>query len=112
MRWRRSASAISRCLRRRAASGVRYRVRGRTDHPAISPSVALRRSALHAAPYRWIAWLCWCAFAATNGVYAADQHPIPEATRLIVDEAGALTEAEREEIAGRLKTIQDSGRAQ
>jgi uncharacterized protein len=51
-------------------------------------------------------------FAATNAVYAADQHPIPEPTRLLVDEVGALTDAEREDIAARLKTIQDTGRAQ
>jgi uncharacterized protein len=56
--------------------------------------------------------LCFCGFAATNVVYAADQHPIPEPTSLLVDEVGALTDAEREDIAARLKTIQSSGRAQ
>src|SRR3954454_1099124 len=102
MLWRRSAFAISRCPRRRAESGTRYRAPRRTDHSAISTSGALRRSALRAAPYGWIAWLCCCAFAATNGLYAADQLPVPEPTHHIVDEAGALTEAEREEIAARL----------
>jgi uncharacterized protein len=67
---------------------------------------------LRAARYGWIAWLCLCVFAATNGVYAADRHPIPEPTSLLVDEVGALTDAERQHIAVRLKTIQDSGRAQ
>ncbi|MGZ5124620.1 MAG: TPM domain-containing protein [Burkholderiales bacterium] len=66
---------------------------------------------MRAARYGWIAWFCFCVFAATNGVYAGE-HSIPEPTRLLVDEAGALTDAERENIAARLKTIQDSGRAQ
>ena len=67
---------------------------------------------MRAARYGWIAWLCLCVFAAMNGVCAADQHPIPEPTGLLVDQVGALTDAEREAIAARLKTIQDSGRAQ
>jgi uncharacterized protein len=66
---------------------------------------------LRAARYRWIAWFCFCVFAAADGVYAGE-HRIPEPTRLLVDEAGALTDAEREDIAARLKRIQDSGRAQ
>jgi uncharacterized protein len=37
---------------------------------------------------------------------------VPEPTGLLVDEAGALDEAERSALAARLKAIQDSGRAQ
>ncbi|MDB5921741.1 MAG: putative lipoprotein [Betaproteobacteria bacterium] len=67
---------------------------------------------MRAARYVWIAWLCLCVFTAMNGVCAADQHPIPEPTGLLVDQVGALTDAEREAIAARLKTIQDAGHAQ
>ena len=67
---------------------------------------------MRAARYGWIAWFCLCAFVATDGLRAADQHPVPEPTALLVDEVGALTDAEREALAARLKTIQSSGRAQ
>jgi uncharacterized protein len=43
---------------------------------------------------------------------AAAPAPIPEATGLLVDQAGVLSEGEREALAARLRTIQASGRAQ
>lgn len=57
-------------------------------------------------------WLCFCAFAATGVACAAAPAPIPEATSLLVDQAGVLSEGEREALAARLRTIQASGRAQ
>ena len=56
--------------------------------------------------------MCFSVFAATDAVHAADRHPVPEPTSLLVDEAGALTDDERNDLAARLKTIQGSGRAQ
>ncbi|HSQ04327.1 MAG TPA: TPM domain-containing protein [Burkholderiales bacterium] len=60
--------------------------------------------------YALIGWLCWLGIAAP--ACAAETAAIPEATSLLVDQAGALTESERDELLSRLKAIQDSGRAQ
>lgn len=60
----------------------------------------------------WTAWLCFCLFAAAGFVSAAAPYPIPEATSLLVDQVGALNDAEREALAARLQAIQMSNRAQ
>jgi uncharacterized protein len=51
-------------------------------------------------------------FFTTSLLYAAAREPIPEATSLLVDQVGALSDAEREALTARLRTIQDAGRAQ
>jgi uncharacterized membrane protein YgcG len=49
---------------------------------------------------------------ASNVLCAAELVPIPEPTDLIVDEAHALTDVDRENLSTHLKAIQSSGRAQ
>src|SRR5688572_24064766 len=61
---------------------------------------------------RWLACLCWLAVMALPAARAADSQDIPEATGLLVDQAGALSESEQSGLAARLRAIQDSGRAQ
>ena len=51
-------------------------------------------------------------FAAMDLACAAALHPVPDATSLLVDEAGALSSAERDSLLSSLQSIQDSGRAQ
>src|SRR5262245_50011127 len=55
-------------------------------------------------------WLALCMLAAAHLARAAE--PIPELTGLVVDQAGALSEDERNALAARLRAIQDAGRAQ
>lgn len=50
--------------------------------------------------------------AAMNFACAAAPYPIPDAESLLVDQAGALSSAERDSLLSRLQSIQDSGRAQ
>ena len=69
-------------------------------------------SAMRAALCVFVAWLSLDAFAATDSVQGLRTQPIPEPTALLVDEAGALTQTERETMVARLKAIQSSGRAQ
>lgn len=56
--------------------------------------------------------LCCCLLAVAGVAYAAAPSDIPEPSSLLVDQAGALNETEREALLGRLKTIQDAERAQ
>jgi uncharacterized protein len=63
--------------------------------------------------YEWIRSLCFCVCAAAAcACGAAAPSPIPQPSSLLVDEAGALSDAEREALLARLRAIQDSGRAQ
>jgi uncharacterized protein len=56
--------------------------------------------------------LCFCVITAAGWVYAAAPAAIPEPTSLLVDQAGALSDAERAALLERLRAIQSSGRAQ
>lgn len=62
--------------------------------------------------FAWIGWLCFCVLAAIGPVCAAAPTDIPEASGLLVDDAGALTDAERGALLSRLEAIQRSQRAQ
>lgn len=62
--------------------------------------------------FAWIGWLCFCVLAAAGPVCAAAPSAIPEASGLLVDDAGALTDAERGALLSRLEAIQRSQRAQ
>lgn len=62
-------------------------------------------------PLFWMGWFFGLMLLAGVG-RAADLPPVPEADSLVVDQVGLLSEDERTEIEGRLKTIQDSERAQ
>jgi uncharacterized protein len=57
-----------------------------------------------------VSW--WCLLAVAGAAHAAAPQAIPEATSLLVDQAHALSDDERAALEQRLKTIQDSGRAQ
>ena len=60
--------------------------------------------------YLWaLAWTV-CLWALLTG--AAPLPPVPEASGLVVDQVGALHEGERVALEGRLRGIQESGRAQ
>lgn len=64
---------------------------------------------------RYIAGLCLCMLAAVVCIADAATPapiPIPEATSLLVDQAGALTETEHDALLGRLQGFQEAGRAQ
>ena len=61
---------------------------------------------------RWLACLCWLALMALPAAHAADSRDIPEATGLLLDQDGALSESEQSVLAARLRAIQDTGRAQ
>jgi len=70
------------------------------------PKAASLPSRLH----ECLAYLCLCALVALHPAHAAE--PLPEPTGLLVDQAGALSEAEQAALAARLRAIQASGRAQ
>jgi uncharacterized protein len=59
---------------------------------------------------RFGACVLLCVFAAVAG--AATPADVPQATSLLVDEAGALTDADRDALLARLRTFQDDKRAQ
>ena len=59
----------------------------------------------------FVRWLL-CALAAIHLAHAAEQAAVPQATSLVVDEAGALTETERELLLGRLRSFERAERAQ
>ena len=66
---------------------------------------------MRASPYRGIAWLCFCVCTALACALAVAAE-IPQATSLLVDEAGALAPDERDTLRARLAAINDSQRAQ
>ncbi|MDB5866167.1 MAG: YgcG family protein [Betaproteobacteria bacterium] len=59
---------------------------------------------------RFAACVLFSVFASIAG--AATPAEIPQATSLLVDDAGALTDDERKALLGRLREFQDAGRAQ
>ena len=67
---------------------------------------------MHGHLLRFIACLCFCVLAAAGVAGAAAPPAIPQATSLIVDQAGALTDTEREILLSSLRSFQHSGRAQ
>jgi uncharacterized protein len=67
---------------------------------------------MRAGPYRGIAWWCCCVLLAIGSAWGAKSAEVPEATSLLVDEAGALSEEEHDALLRRLTSIQNSQRAQ
>jgi uncharacterized membrane protein YgcG len=64
---------------------------------------------------RWsVAWLSVLCLSALSAAHAADAalQPVPPQTALLVDQAGALDEIDRQALTLRLQEIQGSGRAQ
>ena len=59
----------------------------------------------------FVLW-CFCALMGAGFAGAAAPALVPEPTSLLVDQAGALTEAERDALLARLKAIERSERAQ
>jgi uncharacterized membrane protein YgcG len=95
-------------VRARRRNIVRNRaVDGASSHKRIKKGAGMRRS-----PYRGIAWLCLRVFAAIAWTCTVAYAAIPEATSLVVDEAGVLSEEARDALRSRLTAIQDSQRAQ
>jgi uncharacterized protein len=62
-------------------------------------------------PHRALFWLA-CLYAILVAGAAAALEAIPTASSLLVDEAGALTDADKAMLRDRLKAIQDAGHAQ
>src|SRR5687768_11481066 len=57
-------------------------------------------------------WWCFYALMSVGFAYAAAPSLVPVPTRLLVDQAGALIESERDALLARLKAIERSERAQ
>ena len=67
---------------------------------------------MHSHFLRVLACFFFCAFAAAGVASAAALPAIPPATSLIVDQAGVLTDREREILLSSLRSFQNTGRAQ